>query len=364
MRVGSVLTRAAASIALFSMLLTASVLVPPVFAEGQAQSADKGLQDVTVDLVYSKITDDSLAECLTGNALPNIPSTLPGEDESHTVTQLTYEVNGTTFEVTIENTLLWSYEELTDEVHRTAGFASTEIIAEDTSTQFYSLSYNVQHTEYDLTVTTALTPLNSETYNSSFTIMSYAPAGKPEVTSVAFVEFNSVVTLSQLYAILGEVAKDIGKGYEKSGNETLAQLAQGHYVMEEEGKRLAKLVEKQLEQYNNIILESQAIVEDPRVLVCIFGLPFVQIVFYCLDPLAAQWRIVAQCCGPLYALTILATAACLAPPWITCLAAIAAAIIFGIATLSACIGLCPSMQACVRLCFLWWCWEPVCLDVW
>jgi hypothetical protein len=70
--------------------------------------------------------------------------------------------------------------------------------------QFYSLSYNVQHTEYNLTPYTTLIPLDSETYNSSFTVMNYAPAGKSELTSFEFVELNSTITLSQQYAILGK----------------------------------------------------------------------------------------------------------------------------------------------------------------
>jgi len=101
----------------------------------------------------------------------------------------------------------------------------------------------------------------TETYNSSFTIMNYAPAEK-SVTSMEFVEFNSSVTLSQQYAILGKVAKEIGKVYEKSGDETLAQLAQGYYIMEKEAKGLSKLVEKQLTEYDKIIQKSSAVIMD------------------------------------------------------------------------------------------------------
>jgi hypothetical protein len=47
--------------------------------------------------------------------------------------------------------------------------------------------------------------------------MALAPAGKSEVTSWEFVDFNSPVTLSQLYAVLGKVAKEVvafaGIGY-------------------------------------------------------------------------------------------------------------------------------------------------------
>lgn len=75
-------------------------------------------------------------------------------------------------------------------------------------------------------------------------------------------EFNSSVSLSQQYAILGKVAKKVGKIYEKSGDESLAQLAQSYYVMQEEAKYLSKLVEKQLQQYNKGILDSSAILMD------------------------------------------------------------------------------------------------------
>lgn len=67
-------------------------------------------------------------------------------------------------------------------------------------------------------------------------------------------EFNSSFTLSQLYAVLGKVAKELGKVYEKSADETLIQLAEGYYTMEKEVKYLSKLVEKQLREYNRIVL--------------------------------------------------------------------------------------------------------------
>lgn len=92
--------------------------------------------------------------------------------------------------------------------------------------------------------------------------MNYAPAGKSGLTSLEFVEFNSSVTLSQLYAVLGKVAKEVGKVYEKTEDETLAGLAQGYYTMEEEAKHLSKLVKKQLQEYDREILESSAILMD------------------------------------------------------------------------------------------------------
>ena len=200
--------------------------------------------------------------CPNNNASSNITVITLEQDENHIVTLVTYEVNGTTYEITVAQTLLWSYNETADEVNRTANFILTEITAEDTSLQFYSLSYIVQHEEYNLTVYTNLVPLDSEIYNSSFTIVNYAPADKSELISLEIVEFNSSVTLWQQYAILGKVAKEVGKVYEKSGNETLALLAQGYYIMEEESKHLAKLVEKQLQKYDKEILQTSAMLID------------------------------------------------------------------------------------------------------
>ena len=128
--------------------------------------------------------------------------------------------------------------------------------------QFYSLSYMVQHEEYNLTLLTTLTPLDAETYNSSFTIINYAPAGKSEPKSLESVKFNFTVTLSQQYAILSKVAKEVGKAYEKSVDETLAELAQGYYIMEDEAKGLSKLVEKQLQEYNKVIINIFVILMD------------------------------------------------------------------------------------------------------
>jgi len=86
--------------------------------------------------------------------------------------------------------------------------------------------------------------------------MNYAPAGKSVLTSLEFVEFNSFVKLSKQYTILGKAAKEVGKVYEKSGDETLKQLAQGYQVIKKEAKGLSKLVEKQLKEYDGEILKA------------------------------------------------------------------------------------------------------------
>lgn len=73
--------------------------------------------------------------------------------------------------MTIAGTLLWSYNELTDEINRTATLISTEITAEDAPMQFYSLSYTVQHEEYNLT--TRASSMDFSVFHSTMRRTSY-----------------------------------------------------------------------------------------------------------------------------------------------------------------------------------------------
>jgi hypothetical protein len=184
------------------------------------------------------------------------------EDENHTLILLTYEADGTSGEFIIANTLLRSYSDLTNGINKTMKLVSTEITTQDSSIQFYRLSYYVQRMEYNLTLYTFLTPLNSEIYNASFTIMDYTPASNIGVTSLEFVKFNSSVTLSQLYANIGEISEKMAQTYKKSGDTTLTQLAKSYNNMENEARYLSKLVKIELPEYNKVILKSSAILMD------------------------------------------------------------------------------------------------------
>ena len=197
-----------------------------------------------------------------GIEITNVEVTLQEQDETCTVLLVRYEVDDSTFEIEVVRTLLWSYTELTDELHRTASFILTEITAEgNTYTQSYSLSYLAQHEDYNLTIDTYLEPLTSDTYNRSLTVINYIPADK-SVESVELVEFHSSVTLSEQYAVLGKVAQEVGKIYKKSGDEPLAQLAQGYRTMKKEAKHLSRLVRTQFLEYDREILHTTGVLMD------------------------------------------------------------------------------------------------------
>ena len=198
--------------------------------------------------------------CESDSAFVNL--TVIEQDAEHIVLLLIYEINETELEVTITTTKLWSYTECTSDYNKTAIFTKTQIAIEDKCWEYYSFSYWVQRKEYALTVYTRLEPLNPEIFETSFTEMYYMPTEGSELVSMEFVEINSSVTLSQLYAVLGKVAKEIGKVYEKTEDEILVQLAQNYYIIEKEAKSLSKLVEKKLPEYNKEIVESSAILMD------------------------------------------------------------------------------------------------------
>jgi len=192
----------------------------------------------------------------------NVSSSVMEQRENFTEIMVTYEVNGTERNITIVRTLLWSYDEFTAEANRTVDFMLTEVRADNSSMQFYSLHYLVHGFDWNLTLYTTLSTASSEIYNGSFTIMDYAPMGDSKVTTLEFVEINSSMTLSKLYAILGKVAKEIGKVYEKSADESLMPFVLGYSRMSEEAKDLSKLVEKRLIAYDFEILHSSAVLKD------------------------------------------------------------------------------------------------------
>lgn len=217
--------------------------------------------------------------------LTDVQSTVLEEGDDYTVTLITYVINGTTFEATVTTNLLWSYEDTSNTATKTADFSSIEFVTENTTEQFYVLTYLVEHAEYNLTLATTLLPLDSETYNSSFTVVNYLPVGDTKIPSLELVEFNSPVTLSQLYSSLAKVAKKMGHEYTRDGEEndeqSLVQLGQYYQKMSKETKTFSKIVKRQLREYNKEILNNSAALMDGELecSLCLVACPLV--VFGC-----------------------------------------------------------------------------------
>jgi len=202
----------------------------------------------------------------------------------------TLNIDGVIYEYTVITTLLWSYIDISDEINRTAAFISIQIIHENKYEKLYYLNYIVQHQEYTFTLLTILNPLNSEFYNKSSTLMIFTPTEK-KINTFERIEFNSIFKLSEMYNILGQVARKIGKIYDKSykisEDKSIAQLAQNYFIMEDEIRILSILVKQQLSEYDLQIIESSAKLMDfgqtDCIAVCwfieVFGCAFIAGVF-------------------------------------------------------------------------------------
>jgi rhodanese-related sulfurtransferase len=195
-------------------------------------------------------------------SLPSFQYTVLEQNETYRLTQVTFEFNGTTSEYTLAGTLLWSYSSFTDEGNRTASFASIDVTGPNLPTRFYTLSYLLQTKEYNVTLETLIEPLSPGAYNMSSTAMNYKPVDNSGVISFESVKYNTSVTLSSQYAILGDVAKKLGKLYRQSQDENLTQLASRYDIMGREAGFLSKLVSQQLQQYNLPALTATAALVD------------------------------------------------------------------------------------------------------
>ncbi|MDR2202934.1 MAG: hypothetical protein LBE76_01240 [Nitrososphaerota archaeon] len=206
---------------------------------------------------------------------------------------------------------IWKLEEITNQFNRTITLFSLETVSGELSLQFYILKDTVFTKDYTLTVMTALFSLNSNTYDSASILVDYLPVNDIGITSLEIVEFNSVVTLSQVYDCLEENAKEIGNIYQKSNDNAFKQLAKGYHEMRKELKYLSQIIQNELPQYNKEILNTSAMLTD----VCTFEC-FSKTFLACAGPLGELTMacnfgcvIASLACGPAYPICL---SACLA----------------------------------------------------
>ena len=193
------------------------------------------LIDIEPWLLYQSSCTSCQSQTCSGSITPaNTTETVLEKSENHTVLLITGEVNSTAFEYTVDKTLIWHYNYSRSGFNRTIEFVSTIITGEGNSTHLFSLSDYVQHEDYNLTVGTILYPLDSETYNRSLTTVEYVPLGENGITAAERVDFNTSVTLSQLYASLSKVISKLGKTYERSEDTSLTVFAERYYTMADE----------------------------------------------------------------------------------------------------------------------------------
>ena len=205
---------------------------------------------------------DENYECPSQSESISITSEVLEQGENYLKTITYYDFNGTVYESIHTTTLLWSYDEVTNNINKTIYFTSTEIMSENSLFQFYQLDYFIDHQNYKLTIHTTLEPQNLDTYSVALSTIKYVPVNGKPITSMEFIKFNMSVTLSQQYDILANIAEEMAEIYKKSDDQDIMTLHEGYINIGDEFSSLSELVKEQLAAYDYHILESYAALAD------------------------------------------------------------------------------------------------------
>jgi rhodanese-related sulfurtransferase len=184
------------------------------------------------------------------------------QDGNHSVIQIDGTVNGTSAQYTIDKTILWNYNETGVDYNKTVTFTSALLTMGNTSIQTFGLIDSIQNTAYNLTILTVLRPLDSGTYNSSYTSIEYTPAEGKQIISTEQYDFNTPVTLSQLYASIGNATAQLATLYGADLDQNLHIFDARYQTIAVEAVSLSSLVETNISQYNYQILTSTATLVD------------------------------------------------------------------------------------------------------
>jgi hypothetical protein len=249
-------------------------------------------------LSLSNFTSCSCQSCSQTYNNIAVNTTILYQNETYVLTKITYTINDTVYELLFEHAILYKYSEISSSVNKTLEFTLTKISGEGTLLQTYSLIYTVQQREYTLDIMTRLVPLDSQTYNSSFTVVRYATAGQNVTLSLEFVEFNMPVTLSQLYSVLSMVVDLLGNlyvDYVYFGvvDGTFIQLPIAYYTIEMELEEVAYIVDLRLPEYNKLIMKSYVtiLISFEDIIKCLFA------VSACLYFIATRQPNIFRHCG-------------------------------------------------------------------
>jgi len=273
---------------IMACLLITTMLIVPTGSQNYNPNAETTFHTVMVDVINGKVVMsieplvsksrcDSNGGCEVDGGCPvenrtccsgeafSFERVVLERSENYAVTLFSIENGENKFEATITRTRLWNYIKTQKEANVTISLTETStVVSEDLTASARELAYIIQYQEYTVRGVSLLSPSqDSAAYQTCFSIMNYIPANKTEILSLEMVQFNATVTLSQHYAILSEVAKEMRKIYKHSQNQTFNELVNAYHAMEKEAKQISKLIEKQLPNYDYEILKSVAILRDP-----------------------------------------------------------------------------------------------------
>jgi hypothetical protein len=239
------------------------VLALTTFHYVTVASNGKGFDIAITPLNLSAKSTCTACSCPVAGAMRsvNVSMVILFQNSTYILVKHVVSYGNKSVEVIASGKLLWQWVKSGEKENRSAYLYQVEIASANTTLRYYMLTYRVRALDYNLTLATQLIPANEIFYNYSFTYVVYMPKEK-EVVSLEIVKFNTSATLSQLYQALNRVAKELRHIYQTSSNTTIRSLKDGYLTIEKELDLLAKLVEKELPQYNKPVIRSTAIITD------------------------------------------------------------------------------------------------------
>jgi rhodanese-related sulfurtransferase len=196
----------------------------------------------------------------------NMDTVILEENEEFITQYSTIIIDGITHEVMTKISYLFNAVRTSDDYTERVEFNFNEISNDDIYTTFFTLKYEIQHIQYNLTVLTILTPLNSESYDIGTTLLIFT-VPEESLHTVEIIDFNySPISLSEHYKTISQIAKKMKiifkESFKISGDQGFKQLIKNYNIIEKKLKGLSKFVEKKISEYNLLIQENYATIRD------------------------------------------------------------------------------------------------------
>ncbi len=215
------------------------------------------------------ISTSDCTSCQDFDMIGDVNRTTHEEDEYHRTESVSVDVNGTLFEATATTRWIWGFSEGSKSMNESVSFVSFKITVQGIEMLGYRLQYSIQHVEYTLGLNTVIYLADSDSYNSSMTIVAFKPNENPaNIVSLEAIEFTESRNLSSIYRGISFIAKKTGNQYSHASDGYLNTLSDRYDLIHKHTKHLSKIVKRNLRSFDLDIERSFAVLYDPCDLEC------------------------------------------------------------------------------------------------
>jgi rhodanese-related sulfurtransferase len=176
-----------------------------------------------------------------------------------------YEIDDVSYETLMKRTLLFSSESHSNEANKYYELYYYEISTLDYDRRFYLLSYQNENTYYNLSITSILTPSDSDFYENVETVIIYQPKDKSVITTIDLIEINKNIRLSEYYQDIGKAAKKLVIEYRKSEDDILKKFSKNYQNINQEMKEFSDFIKKALYEYDLYIESGYGVILDAHI---------------------------------------------------------------------------------------------------